>query len=107
MVAALAKASGASPLVIGKPERAMFAAILESTGVRPDEALMVGDNPDSDIAGAHRAGIPSLLVLTGVTDAESAAALDGDRRPDRVVSDPDAAWAVIAGRIRRERVVSP
>lgn len=75
----------------------MFAAILATTGVEPSEAIVIGDNPDSDIAGAHRSGMTSILALTGVTDANQVAALAGDRRPDHVVADPAAAWELIAG----------
>jgi 4-nitrophenyl phosphatase len=99
MVAAVAAASGATPEIIGKPETAMFATILEGAGVGPDEALVVGDNPDSDIAGAHRSGIESILVLTGVTDAQAAAGLEGERRPDHVAADPAEIWALVAGRV--------
>jgi 4-nitrophenyl phosphatase len=97
MVAAIAEATGVAPMVIGKPEPAMFAAILESAGVEPAEALVIGDNPDSDIVGAHRSGIRSVLVLTGVTDADQAVGLTGDRRPDHVVADPAAAWDLLEG----------
>jgi ribonucleotide monophosphatase NagD (HAD superfamily) len=97
MVAAIAEAAGATPLVIGKPEPPMFAAILATTGVKPGEAIVIGDNPDSDIAGAHRSRITSILVLTGVTDADRVAALAGDRQPDHVVADPAEAWELIAG----------
>jgi 4-nitrophenyl phosphatase len=90
LVAALAAASGAEPLVIGKPEPAMFLAILEEAGVAPSAALVVGDNPDSDIPAARRAGIPSVLVLTGVADGPMARQLSGERRPDWVARDPAA-----------------
>lgn len=99
MVAAIAAASGGTPEIIGKPEPAMFATILEEAGVVPEEALVIGDNPDSDIAGAHRSGIESILVLTGVTDAEVAANLEGHRRPDHVASDPGEVWSLVASRI--------
>lgn len=88
IVAALQVASGRDALVIGKPQPTMFNEILEHDGVAPSEALVIGDNPDSDIAAARRAGIPSVLVLTGVTDAAMAGSLEGDRRPDHVVDDP-------------------
>jgi 4-nitrophenyl phosphatase len=101
MVMAIATASGATPLVIGKPEPGMFATILDTAGVSPAEAMVIGDNPDSDIAGAHRSGIESVLVLTGVTDADAAAGLNGARRPDHVVADPAAAWDLIAPRADR------
>jgi 4-nitrophenyl phosphatase len=95
MVGAIARASGVTPLVIGKPEPAMFTAILEAAGVAATEALVIGDNPDSDVAGAHRSGITSLLVLTGVTDAVRAATLDGERCPDLVAAGPVEAWRLV------------
>ena len=88
IVAAVQAASGVEPLVIGKPEPAMFNAILESAGVAPHEALVIGDNPDSDVPAARRAGIRSVLVLTGVADAATAAGLEGERRPDWVLAGP-------------------
>lgn len=88
VVAAIAAASGATPTVIGKPEPAMFSATLDAAGVDPSEALVVGDNPDSDILAARRAGIRSVLVLTGVTSRAAAESLAEDRRPDLVASGP-------------------
>ena len=88
IVAALRAASGEEPLVIGKPEPGIFSAILERAGVRPEEAVAIGDNPDADMVAAHRAGMRSILVLTGVADAALAATLDGERRPDQVARDP-------------------
>jgi len=101
MVAAIRDASGVEPLVIGKPEPAMFHAILESTGVGPEEALVIGDNPDSDIRAAHRAGIESVLVLTGVTSPDAVASLTGELVPDHVAADPAAAWELVAVRTNR------
>ena len=43
-------------------------AILEAAGMAPAECVVVGDNPDADVAGAHRAGCAAILVLTGVAD---------------------------------------
>ncbi len=85
-VAALAVASGVVPLVIGKPEPEMFRSILAAARMTANEALVVGDNPAADIVAARRAGIASLLVLTGVADAAAAAGLDGERRPDHVTA---------------------
>ena len=88
IVAAVRATAGVDPLIIGKPEPAMFRAILEGAGVAPSEALVIGDNPDSDIPAARRAGIPAVLVLTGIADARLASSLDGERRPDWVVPGP-------------------
>jgi 4-nitrophenyl phosphatase len=90
IVAALAASSGAEPLIIGKPQPAMFQAILEHAGVAPQDALVIGDNPDADLVAARRAGITSVLVLTGVVDADAVADLAGERRPDHVAPDPAA-----------------
>lgn len=95
MVAALRAASGVEPLVIGKPEPGIFQAILERAGVAQGQALAIGDNPDSDMVAAHRAGIASILVLTGVADATSAAGLAGERRPDRIARDPAGVAALL------------
>ena len=88
VVAAVAVASGREPTVIGKPSPAMFGAILEAAGCAPEEAVVIGDNPDADIVAARRGGIASVLVLTGVADAAAAAALAGERRPDLVLAGP-------------------
>lgn len=88
IVAALATATGVTPDVIGKPAPAMFTAIFEASGVDAAHAVVVGDNPDADVAGAHRAGCAAILVLTGVASAEAADALEGERRPDAVAAGP-------------------
>jgi ribonucleotide monophosphatase NagD (HAD superfamily) len=65
------------------------------------EALVIGDNPDSDIRAAHRAGIESVLVLTGVTAPDAVASLTGERAPDHVAVDPGEAWELVEARISR------
>jgi HAD superfamily hydrolase (TIGR01450 family) len=99
IVAALATATGATPEVIGKPEPAMFRSMLESTGIPGASCVVVGDNPDADMVGAHRAGCASILVLTGVADAGVAAALAGERRPDAVAADPGAVRRLLEPRV--------
>jgi 4-nitrophenyl phosphatase len=100
IIGALRAASGIEPLVIGKPEPRMFRAIVERAGVQPAEALAIGDSPDTDIVAAARAGIRSMLVLTGVTDAATAAALSGERRPDHVARDPAEVAALLGLSLR-------
>lgn len=68
IVAAVATAAGKEPdVVMGKPEPRMIEAVLEETGVRREDALLVGDRLDTDIECARRAGCDAILVLTGVT----------------------------------------
>jgi len=100
ILAALVTATGVTPEVIGKPSPAMFQAILEATGVPATQAVVIGDNPDADVVGAHRAGCTAILVLTGVADAALAATLEGERRPDAIADDPAAVLALLEGRVR-------
>ncbi len=99
IVAALATATSVRPEVIGKPAPAMFNAILEEAGVPAASCVVVGDNPEADVAGARRAGCASILVLTGVADAERAAGLLGDERPDAVAAGPTEVRALLAPRV--------
>lgn len=99
IVAALATATGVVPEVIGKPEPAMFRAIVEASGIPAAETVVVGDNPASDIAGARRSGCASILVLTGVADAAGAATLVDDAAPDAVADDPAAVRALLEPRV--------
>ena len=62
VVAALATGSGREPVVVGKPFPPMFQAAIDSVGVPRSRIVMIGDTPESDILGAHRAGIASLLM---------------------------------------------
>jgi 4-nitrophenyl phosphatase len=85
IVAALAAASGRQPIVIGKPETPMLEMAMLRMGVRPEETVMIGDRLDTDILAGERAGMPTVLVLTGVSTRDDLA--DAEALPDVVVSD--------------------
>lgn len=85
IVAALAAASGRAPIVIGKPETPMLEMAMLRMGVRPEETVMIGDRLDTDILAGERAGMPTVLVLTGVSTREDLAGAEA--LPDMVVSD--------------------
>ncbi len=84
-VQALVTATGAHPVVVGKPEPELHAISVERVAAR--RPLVVGDRLDTDVLGAVRAGADSLLVLTGVTDRDALLAAPADRRPTYVASD--------------------
>ena len=68
IVAAIRAATGVEPVVVGKPEPAMFqAGVQKLGGLQAAEVAMVGDRLDTDIAGGRAAGLRTILVLTGVT----------------------------------------
>jgi HAD superfamily hydrolase (TIGR01458 family) len=64
-VAALEHATGRKALVLGKPAAAFFQAAADRLGVPNHEILMVGDDIETDIAGAQLAGMRAALVRTG------------------------------------------
>jgi HAD superfamily hydrolase (TIGR01549 family) len=45
-----------------KPSPSIFKAVLELLGVEPSEAVMIGDSPEDDVAGAEAVGIRGLLL---------------------------------------------
>ncbi len=67
IVAAVTVASGQEPTVIGKPETPLLVQSLHHIGVDAADAVMVGDRLDTDIVAGHRAGMLTVLVLTGVS----------------------------------------
>ncbi len=85
--------------VAGKPSPVVFReAVRELTAeagrprLRRSEVAMVGDDLETDMAGAHRAGLRGILVLSGKTDTagfrarEETGRLRGPSRPDAVAS---------------------
>jgi HAD superfamily hydrolase (TIGR01458 family) len=64
-VAALEYATGRDALVVGKPAPGFFAAVLDGLGVTARDAVMVGDDIESDVGGALGAGLSAILVRTG------------------------------------------
>lgn len=85
LVQAVANATGATPIVAGKPESALFHETM--TRVGGDRPLMIGDRVDTDIDGAIGVGIDSLAVLTGVTSLRELISLTSDHRPTYVSAD--------------------
>jgi HAD superfamily hydrolase (TIGR01450 family) len=91
IAAAVEAASGRRPVVVGKPNPSMFDAATEGLGAGARIA-MVGDNPETDVLGAHRYGIPAVLV------SEEAPAFPSERdfrAPDATV--PDLSYLFDAG----------
>lgn len=85
LVSAVHTAVGRLPLVAGKPERAIFDEAVARFGAQ--KPLFIGDRLDTDILGANRAGIESVLVLTGVDRSKQLLAADADSRPTYILGD--------------------
>ncbi|MBX5491700.1 MAG: TIGR01457 family HAD-type hydrolase [Chloroflexi bacterium] len=94
--ALLTACTGVRPRVIGKPQPTMLEQALRQLGVAPADALMVGDSLLTDVAGGRAAGVPTALVLTGVTRASDLAA--ATVRPDHVFRDLAELLAALGAR---------
>ena len=64
-IVALEHASARKPLVFGKPSAAFFRAAADRLRMSPGQILMIGDDIETDVAGAQAAGLGSALVRTG------------------------------------------
>lgn len=66
LAAALLACTGPIPYqVVGKPEPALFLQGLEILGIGCDRGVVIGDNPDTDGAGARRLGLEFVHVRPG------------------------------------------
>lgn len=92
MVAALRAATDCEPLVAGKPGPALIHDALSRGQFRAP--LVVGDRLDTDIAGANAAGLPSLMVLTGVSTATEVIYAAAEQRPTFIGADLRALHSV-------------
>ncbi len=85
-IAAVSLATGRQPDVIaGKPFPALMRESIERTGAQ--RPLMVGDRLDTDIEAAVALGMPSLLVMTGVTDVGDVLTAATHQRPTFIGAD--------------------
>lgn len=61
----LSHINGRMPYFIGKPEPAMIEIAMQKFGYKKEETLMVGDRVYTDILSGVRAGVDTVLVLSG------------------------------------------
>ncbi len=87
MVKAVAYATGREPLVTGKPSQWSGIVAAKTVGVAPDATAMVGDQLATDIAMGNRAGMLTILVLTGDATRDDADVAAGELKPDVVLED--------------------
>jgi 4-nitrophenyl phosphatase len=92
IVAAVSAASDRKPLVIGKPEPLLMEQAMARMGAVRETTAAIGDRPETDILSAQRAGILSILTLSGATDRARLATFVIE--PDIVLDDIQA---VVAG----------
>ncbi|OFW77664.1 MAG: hypothetical protein A2Z48_09620 [Actinobacteria bacterium RBG_19FT_COMBO_70_19] len=86
LLAVITTTTGAEAEIVGKPHAPLYLAALRRVG--GERPLVIGDRLETDIAGAVALGWDSLLVLSGATSEEMAAA--SETRPTYVGPDVSA-----------------
>jgi NagD protein len=71
LIAPIELATGKSAYYVGKPNPLMMRTGLDLLGVHSQEAAIIGDRMDTDILAGIECGLDTLLVLSGVSDADT------------------------------------
>ena len=87
IIKALEYSSGKKAIMIGKPSPRMFQLALRLANEKPANAVMIGDQIETDLLGARRAGVHTILVLTGVETRETIR--KSKLKPDMVIDNVD------------------
>jgi HAD superfamily hydrolase (TIGR01450 family) len=89
IVAAIEAGAQVTPVSIGKPGSLILEMAIRAagSGLGREDAVMVGDSLDTDLAAAAQLGIPCVLMLTGVTTREQAEELPRATRPAALAAD--------------------
>jgi len=88
MIGALVGCSGKKPsMVLGKPSPRMIRVALGILRSKPSETAIVGDRLDTDITAGKRAGLATILVLSGVSKRRDVVKAKGAKIvPDFVIN---------------------
>lgn len=85
VTAALAKATGRRPVVVGKPSRAAVRTMVERLGAPAAELAVIGDDLALDVALGRLGGSRTILVRSGISASVDMQSVPERRRPDAVV----------------------
>ena len=85
LTAAIAKASGARPIVVGKPSRAAVRELSRRLGVPSQEVAVVGDDFGLDVALGRLGDSTTVLVRSGISASLDLARIPETRRPDHTI----------------------
>ena len=88
IVKALEYGAGKRATMIGKPSPLMFRFALKLSNQPSSKAVMIGDQIETDLVGARKAGVHTVLVLSGVETRESSRR--SVIKPDLIVENVDA-----------------
>lgn len=83
VAALIERATGRQAYYVGKPNPLMMRSALRQLGTHSENTLMIGDRMDTDVRTGLEAGLRTILVLSGISDAGTAERFP--YRPSRVI----------------------
>lgn len=95
ILAAVTASTGVNPINVGKPEPLMYQIALERLKISPEQALVIGDRLETDIACGQAIGCPTALVLSGVTNDDQAKSWNP--RPEIIAPDLESVIKLLEG----------
>ncbi|MGN7292528.1 HAD-IIA family hydrolase [Rhizobium sp. SAFR-030] len=95
ILAAIVAATRAEPLIVGKPQPHLIQDAVALLGIDHGQVIMIGDQLETDIVAAQRAGVFAVLVETGVPNPSGSGIT-----PDLTVSTLTDLQAIMAGRVQ-------
>ena len=91
ILASIEAATGVTPPTVGKPGRLMFEIAVQKLGSDLAHTAMLGDRLETDVLGAQRVGLKTILVTTGVDNEQTI--IEKGIEPDVIFSGIDALTA--------------
>ena len=71
VAAMISAAANVPPYYVGKPNPLMMRTALRTIDAHSESAIMIGDRMDTDVISGIEAGLRTVLVLTGLSDADT------------------------------------
>lgn len=84
VTALIERATGRPPYYVGKPNPLMLRSALRALGAHAAHTIVLGDRMDTDVRSGMEAGMHTVLVLSGLSDENTAAQYP--YQPDRVIN---------------------
>ncbi|MFW9806807.1 MAG: HAD-IIA family hydrolase, partial [Candidatus Thorarchaeota archaeon] len=89
IVAAIEHATGVAAVTVGKPLPEILIETVKSLNSDVSDAVIIGDNPNSDIAGGNAAGMTTILIQRNPDDIVGFESGELDTTPTLIVNSLD------------------
>ena len=86
IVKAIEASTAKNPLVLGKPNPFGIKTLLKKKGCSLAESILIGDRLETDILAGKRAGVTTVLVLSGITGRKELKKAHPSLKPDYTIS---------------------